>query len=56
MHAITLCALGNLYHYTLTTFDFQIQTVKGEEINIYTNYLLKLFSPILSKCSHHALP
>jgi hypothetical protein len=41
MPATTLCTLGNLYHCTLTTFDFQIQKVKGEEINIYTNYLLK---------------
>jgi len=41
MPAITLCALGNLYHWTLTTFDFQTQRVKGEEMNIYTNYLLK---------------
>jgi hypothetical protein len=45
MHAIILCALGNLYHYTLTTFDFQIQTIQGEEINIYTNYFLNYFLP-----------
>jgi hypothetical protein len=41
MTTIILCALDNLYHCTLTAFDFQIHRVEGEGMNIDTNYLRK---------------